>query len=133
MDTLGHHALQIALVSPEAFSAEVQCQAAVNFWKLLLGLVLPAVLLAGTHEPPPVRPPSRGAGARRSKAQVCSRIVDRANDLIDDFLCLLRPAPPDGPPEPLWMSAVLAVPWLLRWQIVLNLLWVGCLATHRKL
>ena len=41
---------------------------------------------------------------------------------------------PGLPPQPWLMSAALLVPWLLRWQAVLSLVWAATLlAQHREL
>ena len=48
---------------------------------------------------------------------------------LEELLCLLRPPLPSPglPPEPPLVMALLALPWLARWLVLLAVLWLATL------
>lgn len=124
---------QLELVPLDNFSAAAQCRAAAGFWRVLLGLLAPAVLIARPASPPL----PAGARSRRPPAvwwKMPWSCTTRLAALIEEGLCLLHPPLPDPrlPREALLMSVLVAVPWLLRWVILLVLLWAGTLLVFRE-
>ena len=128
--------MQLSLLSLGTFSAQAQCRAAVRFWRWVLGLLLPAVLLA---QPQPATPPVEGR--RRRREGVAAHSVPtatpwhaRLSQQVEGLLYLLRPpaSEPWLPPQPWLLSAALWVPWLLRWAAVLSLVWAVTLLAHRE-
>ena len=59
----------------------------------------------------------------------------RLSQQVEGLLCLLRPpaSEPWLPPQPWLLSAVLWVPWLVRWAAVLSLVWAVTLLAHQEL
>ena len=132
------HALQLGVLSPESFPAEARCQAAVVFWRILLGLLLPAVLLARPPAEAPLLTDEGHASRRGSPSEHAHQgrrdgLVTRLSSPLEEVLGTLRLPRPDLrlPPEPLPMRALLAVPWLLRRQLLLSLLWSLTLLPYR--
>ena len=86
--------MQLSLLSLGTFSAQAQCRAAVCFWRMVLGLLLPAVLLA--------RPAQATLfvmeGRRRKREGMAAQNVPvttpwpaRLSQQVEELLCLMRP------------------------------------------